>query len=201
MISAAVFASGSGSNAEAIVQESGLPCTIELLVCDKPAAPVISRAKQWNVEVFVCDPKTFPNKQAYEQAILTKLREKQIEWIFLAGYMRLIGPTLLEAYPERILNIHPSLLPAFAGKDAIGQALTAGVKVSGVTIHFVDAGMDTGSIIAQEAVQVLETDTHQTLHQRIQAIEHRLYPKTIRYILTERERNDSNATSVDQRIR
>lgn len=183
MISAAVFASGSGSNAEAIVQASELPCTIQLLVCDKPEAPVINKAEGWDTEVFVCDPKTFKDKQSYEQAILTKLQEKQIEWIFLAGYMRLIGPTLLVAYPERILNIHPSLLPAFAGKDAIGQALSAGVKLSGVTIHFVDAGMDTGNIIAQEAVPVLEKDTHHTLHQRIQAIEHRLYPETISYIL------------------
>jgi phosphoribosylglycinamide formyltransferase 1 len=187
MILAAIFASGSGSNAEAIVQAAGLPCTIQLLVCDKPEAPVIQKAKEWEAEIFVCDPKTFENKQAYEQAILTKLQERQIEWIFLAGYMRLIGHTLLEAYPERILNIHPSLLPAFAGKDAIGQALAAGVKVSGVTIHFVDAGMDTGNIIAQEAVRVLENDTHQTLHQRIQAIEHRLYPETISYILKEQD--------------
>lgn len=190
MISAAVFASGSGSNAEAIVQASELPCTIQLLVCDKPEAPVINKAEEWDTEVFVCDPKTFKDKQSYEQAILTKLQEKQIEWIFLAGYMRLIGPTLLEAYPERILNIHPSLLPAFAGKDAIGQALSAGVKVSGVTIHLVDAGMDTGNIIAQEAVPVLEKDTHHTLHQRIQAIEHRLYPETISYILKERDRKE-----------
>ncbi|MFP7171257.1 phosphoribosylglycinamide formyltransferase [Terribacillus sp. 7520-G] len=184
MIAAAVFASGSGSNAEAIVQASDLPCSIAVLVCDKPEAPVILKAKHWNVETFVCDPKTFPDKQTYEQAILAKLKEKQIEWIFLAGYMRLIGPTLLEAFPGRIVNIHPSLLPAFAGKDAIGQALAAGVKVSGVTIHYVDAGMDTGTIIAQEAVQVQDTDTRQTLHRRIQAIEHRLYPETIRSILT-----------------
>ncbi|MFP7494437.1 phosphoribosylglycinamide formyltransferase [Terribacillus saccharophilus] len=186
MIAAAVFASGSGSNAEAIVLAS-LPCSIELVVCDKPEAPVIQKAKNWNTEVFVCDPKTFPDKQAYEQAILLKLQEKQIKWIFLAGYMRLIGPTLLEAYQARIVNIHPSLLPAFAGKDAIGQALAAGVKVSGVTIHYVDAGMDTGSIIAQEAVAVRESDTHETLHQRIQAVEHKLYPKTIDYILTEQD--------------
>jgi phosphoribosylglycinamide formyltransferase 1 len=184
MIAAAVFASGSGSNAEAIVQASALPCTVRLLVCDKPGAPVIQKAAHWDVEVFVCDPKTFSDKQAYEQAILTKLKDLQIEWIFLAGYMRLIGSALLAAFANRIINIHPSLLPAFAGKDAIGQALAAGVKVSGVTIHYVDSGMDTGTIIAQEAVSVQPGDTQDTLHQRIQQIEHRLYPKTIHYILT-----------------
>ena len=102
-----------------------------------------------------------------------------MEWIILAGFMRLIGPTLLEAYPNRILNIHPSLLPSFPGKDAVGQAMAAGVKVYGVTIHYVDAGMDTGPIIAQEAITIEAGDDSAKVHQKIQQVEHRLYPAII----------------------
>ena len=103
-----------------------------------------------------------------------------MEFIVLAGYMRLIGPTLLEAFDGKIVNIHPSILPAFPGKDAIGQAFDGGVKVTGVTIHYVDAGMDTGEIIAQEAVTVEEDETRESLQRKIQAVEHRLYPATLR---------------------
>src|SRR5690606_17929765 len=110
-------------------------------------------------------------------------RELDVEWIVLAGYMRLIGDVLLAAFPNRIINIHPSLLPAFPGKDAIGQAMDHGVKVTGVTVHYVDAGMDTGTIIAQQAVEVVEGNRVQT-EERIHAVEHALYPKALQQLFS-----------------
>ncbi|SDK36950.1 phosphoribosylglycinamide formyltransferase [Sediminibacillus albus] len=182
----AVFASGTGSNFDAIAEqiEAGrLDGKIGLLVCDQPGAKVIDKATVRNIPVFAFQPKEFPAKAAFEQAILKELQEKHIDWIILAGYMRLVGPTLLAPFEGRIINIHPSLLPAFPGKDAIGQAIEAGVKVTGVTIHFVDEGMDTGAIIEQEAIRVKEEEDRASLQKRVQAIEHNLFPKTIQRLL------------------
>ncbi|WP_242144305.1 MULTISPECIES: phosphoribosylglycinamide formyltransferase [unclassified Bacillus cereus group] len=182
----AVFASGSGSNFQAFVnavEENRLHAEISLLVCDQPDARVIGRAHYHHVPCFAFSAKAYESKEAFEKEILKKLREYEIDYVILAGYMRLIGPTLLEAYGGKIINIHPSLLPSFPGKDAIGQALEAGVKVTGVTIHYVDAGMDTGPIIAQEVVTVSETDTRESLQKKIQQVEHRLYVNTVNKII------------------
>ncbi|BAM46567.1 phosphoribosylglycinamide formyltransferase [Amphibacillus xylanus] len=182
----AIFASGTGSNYEAIdraIQAGDLDAEIVLLVCDSPGAKVVAKAKKNQLASFVFDPKTYPNKQAFEIDIVHKLKAYQVEWIVLAGYMRLIGPTLLNQYQRRIINIHPSLLPAFPGLDAVGQALDAGVKVSGVTIHYVDSGMDTGEIIAQEAVPVKPGMTKAELQTLIQKVEHKLYPSTIQQLI------------------
>ena len=137
---------------------------ISLLVCDKPEARCWT-GKLSSYSVFCFSAKAYESK-AFEKEILKKLEEYEIDYVILAGYMRLIGPTLLEAYGGKIINIHPSLLPSFPGKDAVGQALEAGVKVTGVTIHYVDAGMDTGPIIAQEAVVVSEGDTRESLQRK-----------------------------------
>ena len=118
--------------------------------------------KKLAFQLCVFPPKDFESKDAYEEAILNALRESGAEWLVLAGYMRLIGPVLLSAYPSKIINIHPSLLPSFPGKDAIGQAVAHGVKVTGVTVHLVDAGMDTGPILAQYAVDVVDGDAEKT---------------------------------------
>ncbi|MGG2094031.1 phosphoribosylglycinamide formyltransferase [Bacillus sp. S13(2024)] len=182
----AIFASGSGSNFQALVDavEAGkLDVQLSLLVCDQPSARVVERANDHHVPCFAFSTKDYESKEAFEQEILKKLQESEIDWIILAGYMRLIGPTLLAAYGGRIVNIHPSLLPSFPGKDAVGQAIEAGVKVTGVTIHYVDAGMDTGPIIAQEAVAVSENDTRESLQKKIQLVEHRLYVDTVKSLL------------------
>ncbi|QOY37834.1 phosphoribosylglycinamide formyltransferase [Anaerobacillus isosaccharinicus] len=187
----AVFASGSGTNFQAIldaIEKGKLNAEVALLVCDKPNAFAIERAKKHNIEVFQFIPKNFENKQAFEKVILQQLQDLNVEWIFLAGYMRLIGETLLEAYEGRIVNIHPSLLPSFPGKDAIEQAYEAKVKVSGVTIHFVDAGMDTGPIIAQAPIYIEASDTLEDVRTKIQEVEHRLYPEVIDKLLNEVER-------------
>ncbi|RCW65809.1 phosphoribosylglycinamide formyltransferase [Saliterribacillus persicus] len=182
----AVFASGTGSNYDAIVeaiQKETLDAEVVLLVSDKPAAKVVEKAKANQTPVFVFEPKKYAGKEAFEADIVAELKKAQAELVILAGYMRLIGSTLLEAYEGRIFNIHPSLLPSFPGLDAIGQAFDAGVKLTGVTIHYVDAGMDTGKIVAQEAVRIEDGMTKESLQQAIQEVEHRLYPDTIQQFI------------------
>ena len=180
----AVFASGSGSNFQVIVdaaQAGELHAEIVAIVTDKPQAFVVERATKAGVSVVALQPKDFSSKIDFEKAVLSELTRLEVEWLVLAGYMRLIGDTLLSAFTNRIVNIHPSLLPAFPGKDAIGQALAHGVKVTGVTVHYVDAGMDTGSIISQQAVEVVDGDREKT-EQRIHAVEHELYTKTLQQL-------------------
>ncbi|WP_339229390.1 phosphoribosylglycinamide formyltransferase [Oceanobacillus sp. FSL K6-2867] len=182
-IKAAIFASGTGSNFEAIMETEHLACDIALLVCDQSSAGVIAKADKYGIPAFVFDAKQFPDKTAYEKAIIDRLEESEVSWIFLAGYMRIAGPTLLNRYEGRIVNIHPSLLPAFPGMDAIGQAYRAGVKTTGVTVHFIDEGIDTGPIIAQEEVAILQDDTEESLTKRVHKVEHQLYPKVINQLL------------------
>jgi phosphoribosylglycinamide formyltransferase 1 len=182
----AVFASGNGSNFQALldaVHNRDLQAEVSLLVCDRPGAFVINRAKNAEVPSFVFQPKEFLDKGEYESQILELLKERDVEWIILAGYMRLIGQTLLQAYEGKIVNIHPSLLPAFPGKDAVGQALEAGVEQTGVTVHYVDAGMDTGEIIAQEVVEMIPGETRDSLQAKIQKVEHQLYPRVVKMLL------------------
>ncbi|WP_027417433.1 phosphoribosylglycinamide formyltransferase [Aneurinibacillus terranovensis] len=196
----AVFASGSGSNFAAILQairEDWLTDTeVALLVCDKPGAHVIDRADAYGVPTFVFQPKQYADKAEFEKEILARLREAGVELIVLAGYMRLIGETLLQAYGGRIINIHPSLLPSFAGKDAIGQAFRYGVKITGITVHFVDEGMDTGPIIAQCALPIHEDDTEQSLAERIHEEEHILLPQVIQAIVNRTVRIESRKVTI-----
>lgn len=179
----AVFASGRGSNFQAMVdaQRSGLLglAEVKLLVCDKPGAPVIERANRAGVETFVFQPKEYDSREQYELEIVGELQRRGIEYIVLAGYMRLLTPTMVDPYVGRMINIHPSLLPSFPGKDAIGQALDYGVKLTGVTVHFVDNGMDTGAIIAQQPAAIHPNDTAETLADRIHHIEQTLYPRVV----------------------
>ncbi|MFD0619653.1 phosphoribosylglycinamide formyltransferase [Paenibacillus sp. GCM10027629] len=180
----AVFASGNGSNFQALVdaiQEGQLHATMELLVCDRPTAKVVERAEQASVDTFLFHPKQYANREAYEMEILKQLEEKQIDLVVLAGYMRIITETLVTPYYGRLINIHPSLLPAFPGKDAIQQALDYGTKVTGVTVHFVDGGMDTGPIIAQRAVAIDEGAHSEDVTQSVQRIERELYPQVVQW--------------------
>lgn len=181
----AVFASGSGSNFQALaeaIRDRGINASIELVVCDKPSAYVLERAKHFNIETYTFRPKDYPSREAYEQEIVAKLEQMGIGLIVLAGYMRIITNVLVEPYYGRMINIHPSLLPVFPGINGIGQALEYGVKITGVTVHFVDGGMDTGPIIAQHAVEVQDDDTEETLGARIHRVEHELLPKVVGWI-------------------
>ncbi|MBW4081929.1 phosphoribosylglycinamide formyltransferase [Paenibacillus sp. S150] len=179
----AVFASGQGSNFAALAEAERAGQLgggrIELLVSDRPEAPVARRAEAAGIPSLLLRPKDFASRELYEAGIVAELQRRNIGLIVLAGYMRLISPVLLEPYAGRIINIHPSLLPAFAGKDAIGQALDYGVKLTGVTVHFVDGGMDTGPVIAQRSLAVEAGDTAESLAERIHRVEYELYPAVV----------------------
>ena len=179
----AVFLSGRGSNFTALVRASRQPganFSVRLVICDRQNAPGLRKAAHLAIPAFHIDPGNFPGKSAYENEICGHLQRENIDLICLAGYMRLVGPVLLGKYPGRIMNIHPALLPSFPGLDAQRQSLQHGVKVSGCTVHFVDAGTDSGPIIAQRAVAVRAGDTPEALGRRILRQEHRLYPWCVR---------------------
>lgn len=185
----AIFASGNGSNFEALVtgiQQQKIAAQVVLLVCDQPTALVIQRAQRLKIPVWTAEFKQFADKAAFETAILAQLRQHGVELILLAGYMRIIGPTLLQAYPQRIINIHPALLPKFPGRHGIEDAFAAGVTETGVTIHYVDAGVDSGPIIQQAVVPVAPQDTLASLSRRIHQTEHRLYLQSLVKILEEK---------------
>jgi len=179
----AVFASGRGSNFRALLEASRagrLPqAEFVVLVSDKPDAKALDIAREYGVKALHVSPKNFESRDAYEQEILRCLRELKVEGICLAGYMRLVGKTILRAFPNRILNIHPALLPSFPGTHGHRDTLAYGVKVSGCTVHFVDEGVDTGPIIVQRSVEVLDDDTEETLAARILIQEHQAYPEAV----------------------
>ena len=181
----AVFASGYGSNFEAIAKaaaEGRINAEVVLMVCDKPGARVCEVAWQMGVDSFVFSPKDYASKAGFESEIVARCRVAGVELICLAGYMRIVGPTFLEAYRGRIINLHPSLLPSFKGAHAIEQALEFGVKVFGATIHYVDETLDGGRIIAQRAVPYEGSDIDE-LTAAIHAVEHDLYIDTINKLL------------------
>lgn len=185
----AVFASGNGTNFQSLIdaqKNNHLVGRINLLVSDKPNAYVNTRAKTEEIPIFSFDPKQYINKEAYESDIVEILHEMKIDYIVLAGYMRLIGPILLKAYNNRIINLHPSLLPSFRGKDAIEQAINYGAKFTGVTVHFVDEGMDTGPIIKQKVVAIEGNDTIESLTDKIHKVEHQLLLEAINLVLSEK---------------
>lgn len=186
----AVFASGNGSNFDAIakaIQCGEIKADLVFLFCDQKNAYAIERAKKLGIPSVTFSPKEFESKLSYETELLHLLEEKQIDVVVLAGYMRIIGSTLLATYENRIINIHPSLLPKFPGLHGIRDAYTAGVIETGVTIHYVDSGVDTGPIIAQEKVKIDATDSLETLEEKIHKVEHQLYPRTLAHVLNSQE--------------
>jgi phosphoribosylglycinamide formyltransferase-1 len=184
----AVFASGSGSNYEAIAQaccDGSINAEIVLLVCDKPGAYVLERAKRYGTECFAFNPKEYESRAAYETVLANMLDEREVDFVCLAGYMRIVGNVLLERYEQRIVNIHPSLLPSFKGAHAIQDAVDYGVKIFGVTTHFVDETLDGGRIIDQGAI-VYEGSDIEELTNLIHNIEHKLYVKTINKLINKK---------------
>ncbi len=182
-----VLGSGSGTNCEAILQacESGvIPGQVVIVISDVADAYILERARRRGVQPVYIGPSRFKTKleTELEQEMVNRLQQAGVELVALAGYMRVVKEPMLTAFAGRIVNIHPSLLPSFPGLHAWEQAVNYGVKVSGCTVHYVDPGVDTGPIILQESVPVLDDDTPITLHQRIQTVEHRLYPQAIRLI-------------------
>ena len=177
----AVFASGTGTNFEAIARacaQGTLDADVAVMVCDKPGAAVVEKAARYGVDTFVFSPKDYACKADFEAEIVRVLDAKKVDLVCLAGYMRIIGDTLLQAYDGRIVNIHPSLLPAFKGANAVENAVAYGVKVYGITIHWVNADLDGGKIIAQRAFEY-DGDDPAEVHRLGQKIEHALYVETI----------------------
>ena len=184
----AVFASGSGSNYEAIVEacrDGRIDAEVVVLVCDKPGAKVLERAKRYGTESFAFTPKEYESREAYESVIADMLDERGVDFVCLAGYMRIVGKVLLERYAQRIVNIHPSLLPSFKGAHAIQDAVDYGVKLFGVTTHFVDETLDGGRIIDQAGI-VYEGNDIEELTNLIHNIEHKLYVKTINKLINKK---------------
>lgn len=182
----AVFASGFGSNFQAIQEaiiNKHLKAEIKILISDQPKCLAIERAKHYNIEVFAFSAKEYSTKVDYEYAILKKLEEFNVDLVVLAGYMRIIGPTLLHGFKGKIINIHPSLLPDFKGKDAIGQAIIAKAKTTGVTVHYVNEELDSGQIIAQEKLDISDMNSKAEIEENIHRIEHSLYPIIINKVL------------------
>lgn len=178
-----IFASGRGSNAEAIhsaCEDGTVKGTVVGVVCDHADAQVLERAKRWGVPAVVVERKDYPDKAAFDCAILQAAESFAPDLICLAGYMRICGENLIHAFPNRILNIHPALLPSFRGLHAQRQAIEAGVKVAGCTVHFVGTGLDDGPIITQTAVPVYDDDTEDTLSARILEQEHPAYVRTVK---------------------
>lgn len=177
-----VLASGRGSNLQSILEavaHGELSARVAVVISNKKEAQALERAARYQVPALFVDPSHFRSREEYDAAILQQLKEYGVELVVLAGYMRLVTHTLIESYRDRIINIHPSLLPSFPGMHAHRQALEYGVRVSGCTLHFVDEEMDHGPIIAQAAVPVFEDDTEEQLSERILAEEHRLLPQIL----------------------
>lgn len=183
MIRLGVLASGSGTNLQAIIDSSQagkIPARVAVVLSDKADAFALKRAEKHGVPHFFVDPKKFDSREDYDEELIRILKEHQADLVILAGFMRLMSSLFVQTFRNRVMNIHPALLPSFPGTHGVRDALDYGVKVSGVTVHFADEGLDTGPIILQEAVLVLEDDTEETLHNRIHQAEYRIYPEAVR---------------------
>lgn len=203
MMRVGVLASGSGSNFEALtaaLNVAGSPARVEVLVCNVPGAGALARAERLGVSSVVAAHRDFAGREAFDAQLVELLRDRGIELVCLAGYMRLVSSTFLRAFPARVLNLHPALLPSFPGLHAVRQALDAGVRVTGCTVHFVDEGTDTGPIIAQAAVPVLPGDDEASLGARVHAAEHRLYPAAVRALADGKVRLEGRRVTLVEAI-
>ncbi|WP_040468442.1 phosphoribosylglycinamide formyltransferase [Limosilactobacillus gastricus] len=184
----AIFASGNGTNFEVLAkqfQDQTIPGDLVLMFCDHPDAKVVERAHRFKIPVETFTVKECGGKQAYEERILKVLQDYQIDFIALAGYMRVVGPTILDRYDHRIVNLHPAWLPEYPGLHSIERAFADHRDQTGVTVHYIDAGLDSGPIIAQRHVPILADDTLDSLESRVHEVEHQLYPQVLKAVLTD----------------
>ena len=182
MINIGVLASGNGTNLQAIfdaIETGQIEGRICIVISDKSDAYALKRARNYNIDTAYINLKGFKNREEYDKEIVSALNEKEIDLVVLAGYMKILTPYFINAFKNKIMNIHPALLPSFSGLHVQKKALDHGVKVSGCTVHFVDEGLDSGPIIIQRAVEVKEDDTEETLAERILKEEHQIYPRAI----------------------
>lgn len=184
-----MLASGRGSNFQAVIEAIAagrIPAACVALITDNPKAYVIERSQKVGVPVIVLDYASFPSMEEYEHTLLATMRQQEADLFVLAGYMRILGPAIVQAFPGKIVNIHPALLPSFTGLHAQRQAIAYGVKVTGCTVHFVDENLDCGPIILQKCVPVLKDDDEDSLAERILIEEHKFYPQAIRLFCEDR---------------
>ncbi len=177
-----IMASGNGSNFEAIAQaiaDQKLNAQIQVLIYNNPDAKAAARAEKWGIPSVLLNHREFASREELDRAIVQALHHHDVEWVIMAGWMRIVTPILIHAFSNRMLNVHPSLLPSFKGNRAVEQALAAGVKITGCTVHLVVPEVDSGEIIMQAAVPVLPDDTVESLHERIHFQEHRIFPRAI----------------------
>jgi len=182
MVNIGVLASGRGTNLQAIIEaikEGRIEGKMGIVISDNRDAFALKRAEQYNIDTRYINFKEFKNREDYDKEIIKTLEEKKIELVVLAGYMRILSPHFIRIYKNKIINIHPALLPSFPGLNAQKQAIEHGVKVSGCTVHFVDEGVDSGPIILQKAVEVGDDDTEESLAEKILKEEHQIYPQAI----------------------
>jgi phosphoribosylglycinamide formyltransferase-1 len=177
-----IMASGSGSNFEAVaeaIKNGQLNAQIQVLIYNNPGIKAVARAERWGVPAVLLNHRDYKRREELDAAIVETLQQYEVEWVVMAGWMRLVTSVLISAFPDRIINIHPSLLPSFKGVHAVEQAIAARVKITGCTVHLVCLEVDSGPILMQAAVPVLPDDTPETLHARIQVQEHRILPQAI----------------------
>jgi len=189
MINIGVLVSGSGTNLLAIIEAVNtgkIDGLIRIVISDKYDAFALRRARFYNIKTNSINPEGFDSREGYDKEIVSILKEKEIELVVLAGYMKILSPYFINAFKDKIMNIHPALLPSFPGLHVQKKAIDYGVKVSGCTVHFVDEGLDSGPIIMQKAVKVKENDTEETLAKKILKQEHKIYPRAIQLFAEER---------------
>jgi phosphoribosylglycinamide formyltransferase-1 len=200
MMRLGVLASGGGSNLQAILDacaSGALPAEVAVVICNVPGAGAMEKAARAGVPAVLLSHKGAPSREAYDEMVVHELRKHRVEMVCLAGFMRLITPVLLGAFHNRILNIHPALLPSFPGLHAVRQAVQAGVRLAGCTVHLVDEGTDSGPIVLQAAVPVLDGDTEESLAARILLQEHRIYPQAISLFAEGRARIEGRKVTID----
>lgn len=197
----AVFASGRGTNLQAIIKaikKGKINAELALVVSDNKGALALKRAKKAGIKTAVVDPKPFTSREDYDLEIVRILEQEQIDFIVLAGFMRIITSALISCFPNKILNIHPALLPSFKGVHGIEEAFNYGVKVTGVTVHFIDDKMDHGPVILQGEVKIKENDTLETLEKKIHKVEHKIYPEAIRLFVEEKVKIEGRKVKIVQ---
>jgi phosphoribosylglycinamide formyltransferase-1 len=200
MLRVGVLASGYGSNLQALLDacaSGAVPARVVVVASNVADAHALVRAREAGVAAVFVDPRAHAGREAYDAALVETLRAHGAELVCLAGYMRIVSGVMLRAFPQRVLNIHPALLPAFPGLHAQRQALQHGARVSGCTVHLVDEGVDTGPIVAQAAVPVYADDTEETLSDRIIAEEHKLYPRTVKWFAEGRVRVEGRRVTIE----
>ncbi len=198
-VNIAVFASGKGTNLQAIidaVKRGEIKAKLALLISDRPDAYALVRAKEAGIKSLLVERKNFKSREDFDREITKNLEKEEIDLVVLAGFMRLLSVEFVKKYRNKILNIHPALLPSFKGTEGIKDALDYGVKITGPTVHFVDEELDHGPIILQAQVEIEDTDTEETLAEKIHKEEHRIYPQAIRLFVEGRLRVEGRRVKI-----